>query len=134
MFKKSIMLLGTLVVATGMCLAQEQPAPKPVVKPTPIKRTSPASRKEMYVAYGTACHGADGNGNGPGAGSLNAPPTDLTPPSKKHDGKFPANSLASTLKFGNGPSAPGSTPVWARGSSLSTGFMTPRFSNVSAIW
>lgn len=114
MFKKSIILLGTLVVATGMCLAQEQPAPKPVVKQTPIKQTSAASGKEMYVAYCAACHGADGKGNGPAASSMKVPPADLTQLSKKHDGKFPANSLASTLKFGNGSGAHGSAdmPVW----------------------
>ena len=116
MLKKSIILLGTLVVAAGLCLAQEQASTKPVVKQTPIKQISPASGKEMYVAYCAPCHGADGKGNGPAAASMKVPPTDLTQLAKKHDGKYPANSLASTLKFGTGTSAgahgSADMPVW----------------------
>jgi len=116
MFKKGIILLAALVVATGLCLAQQQQATKPVVKSTPIKQTSPASGKEMFAAYCAPCHGADGKGSGPAASAMKVPPTDLTQLAKKHDGKFPANSLASTLKFGSGSSsgAHGSAdmPVW----------------------
>ena len=35
------------------------------------------------------CHGADGTGNGPMAGTLTVKPSDLTQLSRKHDGKFP---------------------------------------------
>ena len=115
--KKSIILLGSLVLAAGLCFAQNQPQTKPVVKQTPIKQTSPASGKEMFSAYCAPCHGADGKGNGPAASSLKVPPTDLTQMAKKHDGKFPANSLAGTLKFGSGTAAAGAhgsaeMPVW----------------------
>jgi mono/diheme cytochrome c family protein len=114
MFKKSIILLPTLAAAAGLCLAQDPATTKPAVKQTTIKQTSPASGKEMFTAYCAPCHGADGKGNGPAAASMKVPPTDLTQMAKKHDGKFPANSLASTLKFGNGPGAHGSVdmPVW----------------------
>jgi mono/diheme cytochrome c family protein len=134
MFKKSFMLLGALVVATGLCLAQEQTT-KPVVKQTPIKQTSPASGKEMFAAYCAPCHGADGKGNGPAASSMNVPPTDLTQMAKKLGGKFPANSLASTLKFGNGPGAHGSAdmPVWGPLFQSLDRSVTHRFSSVSAI-
>jgi len=115
MLKKCIVLLGALVVATGLCLAQEQ-ASKPVVKQTPIKQTSPASGKEMFTAYCAPCHGADGKGNGPAAASMKTAPTDLTQMAKKNGGKFPANSLASTLKFGGGAGAgahgSADMPVW----------------------
>ena len=115
MFKQASILLGALVVAAGLCFAQDQ-ATKPVVKQAPIKQTSPASGKEMFTAYCAPCHGADGKGNGPAATSLKVPPRDLTQMAKKNGGKFPANSLASTLKFGGGPTAPahGSVdmPVW----------------------
>ena len=115
MFKQASILLGALVVAAGLCLAQDQ-ATKPVVKQTPIKQTSPASGKEMFAAYCAPCHGADGKGNGPAAGSMKVPPTDLTQMAKKNGGKFPANSLASTLKFGSGPGAgahgSADMPVW----------------------
>jgi mono/diheme cytochrome c family protein len=58
MFKKSIILLATLVAAAGLCLAQDQTATKPAEKQTAIKQTSPASGKEMFAAYCAPCHGA----------------------------------------------------------------------------
>jgi mono/diheme cytochrome c family protein len=114
MLKKSMILLGTIVVATTMCLAQSSTTPKTEVKQTPIKQTSPASGKEMYTQYCAPCHGVDGKGNGPAASAMKIPPTDLTQLTKKHDGKYPANSVASALKFGGGPGAHGSAdmPVW----------------------
>jgi hypothetical protein len=41
-------------------------------------------------------------------------PTDLTQLARKHDGKYPANSVTSVLKFGSGPASHGSAemPVW----------------------
>jgi mono/diheme cytochrome c family protein len=114
MLKKSMILLGTIVVATTMCLAQNTTSQKTEVKQTPIKQTSPVSGKEMYTQYCAPCHGADGKGSGPAASAMKVPPTDLTQLAKKHDGKYPANSVASTLKFGSGPGAHGSAdmPVW----------------------
>jgi mono/diheme cytochrome c family protein len=114
MFKNGIILLGTLVMATGLCLAQDKTDQKPVVKRTPIKQTSAASAKEMFNQYCAPCHGMEGKGNGPAATAMKAPVTDLTQLAKKHDGKYPANSVASVLKFGGGPGVHGSAdmPVW----------------------
>ena len=114
MFRKSMILLGSLLVATSLCLAQEKTDQQPVVKKTPIKQTNAASGKEMYGQYCAPCHGTDGKGGGPAASSMKAMPTDLTELARKHDGKFPANSVASVLKFGNGPASHGSAdiPVW----------------------
>jgi mono/diheme cytochrome c family protein len=113
MLKKSMILLGTLVVGASLCLAQEK-TEKPVVKQTPIKQTSAASGKEMFAQYCAPCHGVDGKGSGPAANAMKMPPTDLTQLAKKHDGKYPANSVASVLKFGSGPGVHGSAemPVW----------------------
>jgi len=112
MFKKGMILLGTLMVSAGMCWAQTEQ--KPVVKPAPIKLTSAASGKQMFEQYCAACHGLDGKGSGPAATAMKVPPTDLTQLTKKHGGKYPDNSVASVLKFGNGPGAHGSAdmPVW----------------------
>lgn len=114
MLKKSMILLGTLVVATSLCLAQENTDQKPAVKKVPIKETSASSGKEMYMQYCATCHGPDGKGSGPAASAMKVAPTDLTQLTKTHDGKFPANSVAAVLKFGNGPAAHGSAemPVW----------------------
>ena len=80
---KSMTLLGTLAVATGLCLAQEKTAQKPVVKETAIQQTSPISGKEMFTEYCAPCHGTDGKGTGPAAAAMKAPPTDLTQLAKK---------------------------------------------------
>jgi len=114
MWKTSMMLLGVLVVAAGLCLAQDNTAQKPVVKSTPIKQTSPVSGKEMFTKYCAPCHGVDGKGNGPAASAMKSQPTDLTQLALKNNGKFPADRINSTLKFGNGPGAHGSAdmPVW----------------------
>ena len=114
MSNKSIILLGSLLVATSLCLAQEKTNQQPVVKKTPIKQTSAASGKEMYSQYCAPCHGSDGKGAGPAASSMKAMPTDLTKLAKQHEGKYPANSVAAVLKFGSGPASHGSPdmPVW----------------------
>jgi mono/diheme cytochrome c family protein len=115
MWNKSMILTGTLLLATGLCLAQDKTETKPVVKETTIKPTSAASGKDMFTQYCAPCHGADAKGNGPAASAMKTAPTDLTQLARKHDGKFPANSVANTLKFGGGGSgAHGSAemPVW----------------------
>ena len=114
MFKKTLCAAGVLLVAAGLCLAQQPAAGKPEVKKTPIKQTSAASGKEMFAQYCAPCHGAEGKGNGPAASAMKAPATDLTQLAKSHDGKFPANQLAATLRFGSGPASHGSAdmPVW----------------------
>lgn len=113
-WKKGMILLGTLVVATSLCLAQEKTDQKPVVKQTAIQPTSAVSGKEMYTEYCAACHGTNGKGTGPAASSMKAAPADLTQLAKKNDGKYPANHIAAVLKFGSGPGAHGSAemPVW----------------------
>jgi len=114
MFKKMMILLGSLLVATSLCLAQDKAAQKPVVKQTPIKQTSPASGKEMYTQYCAPCHGTDGKGGGPAANAMKTAPSDLTQLTKTHDGKYPANYLSGVLKFGSPVNAHGSAdmPVW----------------------
>ena len=114
MLNKSMILLGTVLMACSVCLAQDKTDSQPVVKKTAIKQTSAASGKEMYTEYCASCHGKDGKGSGPAAAALRMPPADLTVLSKKHDGKFPADKVASTLKFGQGVTAHGSSdmPVW----------------------
>lgn len=115
MFRKSMLGLSALLVTTGLCLAQQQPATQPEVKQTPIKQTSAASGKEMFDQYCAACHGTDGKGNGPAAPAMKAPPTDLTQLAKKNGGKYPSNQVSSVLKFGTGAAGSHGSkdmPVW----------------------
>lgn len=115
MLKKSMILLGMLVVAASVCLAQTNTDQKPVVKQTAIKQTSASSGKEMFSQYCAPCHGVQGKGNGPAASAMKSQPTDLTQLARKNNGNFPANHIASVLKFGEGTAdAHGSAdmPVW----------------------
>src|SRR5208337_478350 len=102
MLKKSMILLGSLLVATSLGLGQEKTDQQTVVKKTPIKQTSAASGKEMYSQYCAPCHGTGGKGAGPAASSMSTMPSDVTQLAKQRDGKYPANSVASVLKFGSG--------------------------------
>jgi len=114
MFSKTMLGLSALLMATGLCFAQQPAASKTEVKKTTIKRTSAASGKEMYVQYCAACHGTDGKGSGPAAAAMKSAPTDLTQLTNKNNGKYPADSVSAVLKFGNGAGAHGSAemPVW----------------------
>ena len=83
MLKKTMILLGTLVVATSLCLAQAKSDQKPVVKSTTIKQTSPTSGKEMFTQYCAPCHGVDGKGNGPAASAMKITAHGFNPIGKK---------------------------------------------------
>ena len=89
---------------------------KPTIERAPVVPTNPSSGSEMYRAHCAVCHGLDGKGNGPAASAMKSQPTDLTQLARKHDGKFPANSVASALKFGSGSGAgahgSAQMPVW----------------------
>jgi mono/diheme cytochrome c family protein len=114
MLKKSMILVGALIVAVGLSLAQEKSDQEPVVKQGPIKQTSAASGKDMFTQYCAPCHGSDARGAGPAASAMKVSPTDLTQLAKTHGGKYPATYVAGVLKFGSGPISHGSAemPVW----------------------
>jgi len=69
---------------------------------------------ELYLQYCAACHGVDGQGRGPAAGSLKVRPADLTRIATRRDGAFPDGEIA---RFIDGRFAPAShgtreMPVW----------------------
>jgi len=105
-----ITLLAALVaVAATLAGAREKQ-----VKKEPIQPTSPASGAAMFKQYCSPCHGKSGKGDGPAASALKTPPADLTALSKKNNGKFPDERVASVLRFGTTAAAHGSSdmPVW----------------------
>lgn len=97
-----------------MLFAIPSEAQKPTVKRGPAPRTSPASGKEMYVAYCGSCHGADGRGSGPVAVALKVPPPDLTTLAKRNKGKFPADHVYEAIRGDVNVPAHGDKdmPVW----------------------
>jgi hypothetical protein len=60
MFRKTILGLTALLMATELCFALQPAASKTEVRETTIKRTSSASGKGMYVLYCALCHSTDG--------------------------------------------------------------------------
>jgi len=103
-------MAATLALTMGFA---DQPKGKLVI-PTP--KTDPTNGKEMFTSYCAPCHGADARGNGPVAGALKTPPTDLTTLAKANHGKYPENHMVAVLRFGTEASAHGAAemPVWGK--------------------
>lgn len=66
--------------------------------------------------YCASCHGKSGKGDGPAAGALKQPPTDLTTLARMNGGKFPADHVMAVLNAKTEVTAHGSKdmPVWGR--------------------
>jgi hypothetical protein len=82
----------------------------------------------MFTQYCAPCHGVDGAGNGPAASPVTQP-TNLTQLGKKHDGKYPANTVAGVL--GSEAAAP-IQGMGQRRSLLQTLDKYPRFHGATA--
>ena len=66
------------------------------VKKEPVQATSPNSGSEMFHSYCAPCHGANGKGNGPAAGSLKNPPANVTQPFSRRRPLVPPDSPRDT--------------------------------------
>jgi mono/diheme cytochrome c family protein len=105
-------LFAMLVSITAVTVAQET---QTKIKEVPPPATSAASGEKMYMSYCAACHGKDGKGDGPAAPALKGPVPDLTTLAQSNGGKYPADHVASVLRFGTGSTiAHGSKdmPIW----------------------
>jgi len=89
-----------------MALAAEQP------------QLSPAEMVHVghryFVRYCSACHGAEGRGNGPTASALQPPPADLTRIAQRRGGHFPVTEISAYIDGRIGVPAHGrrDMPVW----------------------
>ena len=72
--------------------------------------------KELFLKHCAACHGKNGMGNGPAAGSLKTPPTDLTGMKKRNGGVFPRLDTVRFIEGERPVTAHGSKemPIWGR--------------------
>ena len=70
-----------------------------------------ASGRDMYVRY---CHGPEGRGDGPLAGSLSKPPADLTQLAKRNGGRYDERAVMSAIDGRREVAAHGTRdmPVW----------------------
>lgn len=113
---KSIGLLfaGLLLVAAVNGQSAGTPQDKPRLDQASIAYSDPGSGAQMYKDYCAACHGTNGKGDGPAAPFMKAPLTDLRTMAQRNGGTFPAERVASMLRFGTGSQAHGvaDMPVW----------------------
>lgn len=97
MLKSSFTLLFAATAAFSLGVAQQ---PTITIKPVPIHPTSVASAEQMYTSYCTACHGVNGNGNGPAAPALKVRLNDLSTLSQRNNGSFPEAKVMSAIRYG----------------------------------
>jgi mono/diheme cytochrome c family protein len=72
--------------------------------------------QQYFVQYCAACHGIDGQGNGPVAPILRTPPPDLTRIAQRRGGQFPDAEIAALIDGRTMAPAHGSRemPVWGQ--------------------
>jgi mono/diheme cytochrome c family protein len=107
-------LIAIVLVLLGCGIASSQTSPQ--VKKSPVKETSPASGKEMYLQYCASCHGKDGKGNGPAAPALKVAPANLATLSARNNGAFPEIKVSRIIDGSDDLAAHGSRdmPTWGQ--------------------
>ena len=98
-----IMVWWTLL---GMAVAAEPP---------PLSQAEMAQVGQRYfVRYCSACHGAQGRGDGPAAVALQPPPADLTRIAQRRGGDFPVAEITAYIdgRIGVPAHGRGDMPVW----------------------
>ena len=102
-----VALLAGGFAAPAVAGQQTGPAsPPPVVEPM--------YGPDLYRHYCATCHGREGKGDGPAAGALKVPPSDLTGLARREKGVFPSSAVEAIIRGGTGVAAHGSVemPVW----------------------
>ena len=109
-----VLLCAVGLIAALLLAAVPSESQNVTVKPKPIVYTHPNDGREMYVTYCAPCHGMTGEGNGPAAPAFKQAPTNLTLLAKTHGGKYPQDTVKTTLTFGTNVPAHGDAkmPVW----------------------
>jgi mono/diheme cytochrome c family protein len=95
------LLLAAAVLALSACQPRETPLPE-------------LSGAELYTYHCSACHGPQGEGDGPVAEVMNVAVPNLRVLSQRNGGKFPAEAVASYIDGRNLPVAHGDRymPIW----------------------
>jgi len=75
---------------------------------------SASAGQQYFVRYCSACHGIEGQGDGPAAPALRTPPADLTRIAQRRGGRFPSADIAALIDGRTAVPAHGSRdmPIW----------------------
>jgi mono/diheme cytochrome c family protein len=101
-----------------MSIDRPSPAFPPLLMAVALGLAAPAAAGELgriqYAASCAQCHGPDGRGDGPIAGTLRVAPPDLTGLARANGGVFPFSRVYAVIETGGGVSAHGSSemPAW----------------------
>jgi mono/diheme cytochrome c family protein len=70
--------------------------------------------RDTFLRYCASCHGSEGRGDGPLAGSLTKPPADLTQLARRNGGRFDESAVMATIDGRRQVAAHGTRdmPVW----------------------
>src|SRR5580704_472655 len=96
-------IVVSFVMAAGLALhggAQQDSRERPPVPADSL------SGREVYQSSCAPCHGFDGKGSGPVAGTLKITPPDLTELARRNGGAFPTDRVEALLAKGADHSAP----------------------------
>lgn len=83
-------------------------------KPPLIPGETRSAGQQYLLRYCSACHGAQGRGDGPAAPALRPPPADLTRIAQRRGGHFPVAEIAAFIDGRTVMPAHGSRemPIW----------------------
>jgi mono/diheme cytochrome c family protein len=99
------------LVAAFSCAAAAQQTQHPET----VRLIESLQGAALFKAYCAVCHGADGKGGGPMAGSLKSKPADLTHLASRNRGQFPTARVEKIISGDEGvPGGHGSRemPIW----------------------
>lgn len=86
-----------IACAVGLLLAATPVFSQTTIKRGPVTPVSDVSGVASFSAYCSVCHGVGAKGDGPAAKALKIPPADLTQMTKRHGGKYPADTVRMTI-------------------------------------
>jgi mono/diheme cytochrome c family protein len=101
-----------------MSIDRRAPALPSLLAAAVLGLAAPAAAGELgriqYAASCAQCHGPDGRGDGPIAGTLRVTPPDLTGLTRANGGVFPFSRVYAVIETGGGVTAHGTSemPAW----------------------
>jgi len=107
-------MIRIVFVAAALALISGAAHAQPKIEKGPIKATPASDAQKMFDNYCAVCHGREGRGNGPAAGSLKKAPADLTRIAERNAGSFPDVRVKRYIEGLDEVSAHGTRdmPIW----------------------